>query len=798
MATNKQIIEFQGKGIAKLKSQYKELEKRTRGLEGATNRSSRSLGGMVAALGLTTAALYAASRAISSTVRVGANFEKTMSNVAAISGATGKEMKALEQNAIDLGSTTVFTATAVGELQTEFAKLGFSSKEIRGVTKDTLALAAATGSDLATSAAVGGGTLRAFGMDVSETSRVTDTMALSFSSSALDMDKFSNSMQYVGPIAKAAGINVEGATAMLGTLADNMISGSMAGTSLRKILLEAGKEGSKLAKRMGGPVKSMEDFQKKLAKLKKEGFDVMADGADLVGQRAITAFGILVDGTTKTNELNLALQNAAGSAQRMADIQLDNLQGKATLLGSAMEGLGISIFEHMAPSLESAVVGITNLVSAMDNFIKIPVSDKIREEQIEFNSLIELLKDANTSQRSRNAHIDTLMTKYPSYIKNLDIESMSVDQLAKLQSDANDQFLRNIELKAKEEVLADKKQKSIAAQIKVQKQEVLMYKEEDDMLQGLAFGMMGEIDTRQAAIDVEKMQQMELDRLREKAEKLNEEYRQAAEVLSKYTEKTDEANSSTKEFANQLAEGTADPDRPDDKDDKDITKTQLADYQQFLNERASIFGEDTERQLDLLADQTNKMTELYDQQGLDVNDVIDFYTEKRRQILEDDGRRTVETYSKIATGFSSFIGEFAGGQKAAARIQQTAALINAYSTANALMADPKLVAAFPLNIVSAASALATGLANVMAISKSIGEFKTAATGFDGVVTEPTMFLTGEAGPESVQVTPLTAGMNKNGPQGQGITLNITAPLVDETVVESIIPALEKANRMSLA
>ena len=114
------------------------------------------------------------------------------------------------------------------------------------------------------------------------------------------------------------------------------------------------------------------------------------------------------------------------------------------------------------------------------------------------------------------------------------------------------------------------------------------------------------------------------------------------------------------------------------------------------------------------------------------------------------------------------------------------------------MADPKLVAAFPLNIVSAASALATGLANVMAISKSIGEFKTAATGFDGVVTEPTMFLTGEAGPESVQVTPLTAGMNKNGPQGQGITLNITAPLVDETVVESIIPALEKANRMSLA
>ena len=180
MATNKQIIEFQGKGFAKLKSQYKELENRTRRLEGATNRASKGLGGMVAALGLTTADLYAATRAISSTIRVGANFEKTTSNVAAISGATSEQMKALEKTAKDLGSTTVFTASQVGALQVEFAKLGFTTDQIQGVTKDTLALASATGSDLATSAAVAGGTLRAFGMDVADTARVTDTMALSF------------------------------------------------------------------------------------------------------------------------------------------------------------------------------------------------------------------------------------------------------------------------------------------------------------------------------------------------------------------------------------------------------------------------------------------------------------------------------------------------------------------------------------------------------------------------------------------------------------------------------------------
>ena len=79
----------------------------------------------------------------------------------------------------------------------------------------------------------------------------------------------------------------------------------------------------------------------------------------------------------------------------------------------------------------------------------------------------------------------------------------------------------------------------------------------------------------------------------------------------------------------------------------------------------------------------------------------------------------------------------------------------------------------------------------------VRSIKFAETGFDGIVNKPTMFLTGEAGPESVRVTPLTPGMNQNGPQ-RGITLNISAPLVDETVIDSIIPAIQKAQRMNLA
>ena len=121
MANLKQTIEFQAKGIAKLKSQYKELESRTKRLEGSTNRAGKSMGAFAAKLGLTTAALYGTMRAMSGVVSVGRQFEKNMSNVEAISGATGKELDALERNARELGSTSGFPASEIANLQVEFA-----------------------------------------------------------------------------------------------------------------------------------------------------------------------------------------------------------------------------------------------------------------------------------------------------------------------------------------------------------------------------------------------------------------------------------------------------------------------------------------------------------------------------------------------------------------------------------------------------------------------------------------------------------------------------------------------------
>ena len=202
------------------------------------------------------------------------------------------------------------------------------------VTGATLALAQATGSDLATSAEVAGSTLRAFGLSADETSRVTDVMAKSFSTSALDMGTFADSMKYVAPVAKAAGLSVEETTAMLASLSNAGIKGSQAGTSLRRIISELGATGGDVA----GSIK----------KLAGEGLN-LADAKDEVGRSAQSALLVLANSTDQTAKLTTEFQNAKGAAQGMADIMDDTAEGAMKRMQSALEGAQIEIGSALAP-----------------------------------------------------------------------------------------------------------------------------------------------------------------------------------------------------------------------------------------------------------------------------------------------------------------------------------------------------------------------------------------------------------------------------------------------------------------
>jgi len=300
---------------------------------------------------------------LTSVVGIFKDFEQANANLASVLGKSKAETVALNEDAKRLGATTAFTASQVAGLQTEFAKLGFSQKEILGATEATLALAAATNTELPQAAAQVGSALRAFGLDASEAARVADVFAASTSKSALDMAKLDTGMSTVAPVAKAFGFSIEDSVALLGKLSDAGFDASSAATATRNIILNMADGGGKLAKALGKPVTSLEDMVTGMEELRSKGVD-LAGMLDLTDKRSVAAFATFVDGADGIRKLAGELKNAGGTAQKMAETQLDTLNGALTILGSSYEGFILSM-EDGTGSFSNQLKTIVQVVSEM-------------------------------------------------------------------------------------------------------------------------------------------------------------------------------------------------------------------------------------------------------------------------------------------------------------------------------------------------------------------------------------------------------------------------------------------------
>ncbi len=314
---------------------------------------SSGIGAVVVGVGAL-AGLFAAATA------KGAEFAKQMSTLKAISGATDEEMKALGKSAKDLGSTTQFTAVQVGELQTEFAKLGFTTDQILDATKATLDLAASMEVDLASAAMLAGSTVSAFGLKASDTQQVVDVLALSTSTSALGFSELVESLKNVAPAAKGLGVPLERTAAMLGVLANNGIKGSRAGTGLATMLGELKLKGISVEEAFNRVNNSTDGY-------------ILAQ--ELAGKQGGKALSILAAQTEQVDKLDESYKKAAGSAEAMAETRLDKLAGGTTKLEFAWEGLLLSIesgdgvFNTAARGLVQYWITILGAITTANAFI---------------------------------------------------------------------------------------------------------------------------------------------------------------------------------------------------------------------------------------------------------------------------------------------------------------------------------------------------------------------------------------------------------------------------------------------
>ena len=251
-------------------------------------------------------------------------YEVVMSKVKAVTQSSNEEFQLLRDSTIEYGESSKFTAKEVASLQLELAKLGKTTPEIIDMTGAILDLAIATDSELGETASIVAKTLNQFGLSAKDTIRVTDVMAQSFVSSALDINKFEEAMKKAGPIARLSGKSFEETTAIIASLTDAGVDASTIGTSLRDVFSDLAKSG--------------ETWDSALDRIKNSTNRVKTAN-EIFGKTSLTVTALLSENIDRVDDLTNSLNNAEGAASAMAEIVGNNLQGDLDRLSSSWEGL---------------------------------------------------------------------------------------------------------------------------------------------------------------------------------------------------------------------------------------------------------------------------------------------------------------------------------------------------------------------------------------------------------------------------------------------------------------------------
>ncbi len=324
-------------------------------------------------------------------VKTAADFEAAMSEVGAISGASGEDMAKLTAKAKEMGATTAFSASESAEAMKYMAMAGWKTADMTEGIAGIMNLAAASGEDLATTSDIVTDGLTAFGMAAKESGRFADVMAATSSNANTNVALMGETFKYCASTAGAMGYSVEDISVAIGIMGNAGIKGSMAGTTLKNTIANLAKPTDAQAavmKKLGisltdssGNMKSfaevMDNLRSSFSGLSET--EKAAAATTLAGKESMAGLLTIVNASTEDfDKLTAAINGSSGSAEEMAAKMLDNLNGQLTLLKSAVEGIAITIGNKLMPYVKTAVSWvqkaadyINNLNDAqLDNIIK--------------------------------------------------------------------------------------------------------------------------------------------------------------------------------------------------------------------------------------------------------------------------------------------------------------------------------------------------------------------------------------------------------------------------------------------
>lgn len=317
-------------------------------------------------------------------IKVGSDFEKNMSKVQAISGATGKELEALTEKAKQMGAKTKFSAGESAQAFQYMAMAGWKTGDMLNGIEGIMNLAAASGEDLAMVSDIVTDALTAFGLQAKDSAHFADVLAKASSNSNTNVGLMGYTFQYVAPVAGALGYSIEDCAVAIGLMANAGIKGEKSGTALRTLFTNLISPTDTVAgamKRLGIETVNTDGTMKPLNELLLEmrgSFAGLTDeqkaseAAALAGKEAMSGLLAIVNASDEDfNNLTAAIADSNGAAEEMATIMQDNLAGKLEQLGGGLETLGLTAYEKfqgpMKEAIDTAIEAVDSLVSSLND-----------------------------------------------------------------------------------------------------------------------------------------------------------------------------------------------------------------------------------------------------------------------------------------------------------------------------------------------------------------------------------------------------------------------------------------------
>ena len=333
-------------------------------------------------------------------VDVGSSFEAAISEVEAISGATGDELSAMSEKAKELGSSTKFSASEAADAFKYMSLAGWSTTDMLSGIDGIMNLAAASGMELAAASDMVTDYLSAFGMQAEDSAYMADMLAYAQSNSNTTAEQLGEAYKNCAANLNASGQDIETTTSLLEAMANQGLKGSEAGTALSAMMrdITAKMKDGKIAigdtnvavMDANGNYRDLTDILSDVEKAT-EGMGDAEKNTAL--QSTFTADSIkglnlvLADGMENVSGYEEALRNSDGAAKRMSDTMNDNLKGDLTTMNSSLEGLGIAAYNYIDGPVRGVVQGVTDIISG--------ITDAITPQKTALEKFIDEIKTAN-------------------------------------------------------------------------------------------------------------------------------------------------------------------------------------------------------------------------------------------------------------------------------------------------------------------------------------------------------------------------------------------------------------------